>query len=240
MIFFPAIDLKEGRVVRLKQGDYDQVTQYSEDPVQVAQDWARQGAQWLHLVDLDAAKAGRPVNHELILKICEVQGLKVQVGGGIRDIKMARSYLEGGVARVVVGTQAIQEPSFLKALGETFPDRVALGLDTKKGHLALKGWTETTALSAEEYLKTAPLKGIACLIFTDIARDGTLQGPNLEALRDILAQSPLPVIASGGISGLKDLRELTRVQDPKLMGVISGKALYEGKFTLREALEIFN
>lgn len=238
MIFFPAIDLKDGKVVRLHQGDYHQVTQYSQDPLELARQWKTDGIEWLHMVDLNAAKDGVPVNSALITEIAARSGVKVQVGGGIRSLAMAREYLENGVSRVVVGTRAVQEPDFLKSLAKNFPGRVALGLDTKGGKIAIQGWTQTTGLDAEEFLTGLPLEGVACLIFTDIARDGTMQGPNLDALKAILKVSPLPVIASGGVSRLQDLIALKNLKNERLSGVISGKALYEGKFTVKQALEI--
>jgi phosphoribosylformimino-5-aminoimidazole carboxamide ribotide isomerase len=237
MIFFPAIDLKDAKVVRLHQGDYGRVTPYPEDPIRLAARWAEQGVQWIHMVDLDAAKSGYPVHQALIAQVAKTPGLKVQVGGGIRSLDMARSYLDQGISRVVVGTRAVQDPDFLRSLGEQFPGQVALGLDTKDGKVAVQGWTQSTPLSAQALLNKLSLEGIACVIFTDIARDGTLQGPNLEALETMLAESPVPVIASGGISSLADLKSLRDLKNKNLLGVIAGKALYEGKITVPDALQ---
>lgn len=237
MILFPAIDLKDGKAVRLQQGDYDQVTQYSDDPLALARRFAEEGAKWIHIVDLDAAKAGKPVHRELIARIAREVPARLQVGGGIRSVATAGEYIGDGVARVVVGTKATQDPEFLAALGAKFPGKIALGLDTKAGKIAVHGWTETTGLTVPEYLKSAPLAGVYCLIFTDIARDGMLSGPNIPALREVMAATELPVIASGGVSSLEDLRALVAMEDCKLLGAITGKALYEGKFTLREALK---
>ncbi|MGH7830418.1 MAG: 1-(5-phosphoribosyl)-5-[(5-phosphoribosylamino)methylideneamino]imidazole-4-carboxamide isomerase [Candidatus Binatia bacterium] len=238
MILFPAIDLKDGQVVRLKQGDYSRVTRYAKDALAQAREFAAQGAEWLHMVDLDAAKAGQAVNRKLIAQVAKQSGLKVQVGGGIRSVEMAGAYLGEGVSRVVVGTKAARDPDFLRALGATYPKQVALGLDTKDGKIAVQGWTETLDVSAEDFLKSASLQGIYCLIFTDIARDGMLTGPNLQALRRVMAATELPVIASGGIARLEDIRALADLENCKLLGVIVGKALYEGKFTLKEALQV--
>jgi phosphoribosylformimino-5-aminoimidazole carboxamide ribotide isomerase len=240
MILFPAIDLKDGQVVRLKQGDYGQVTQYSKSPLAQAMEFAAAGAQWLHMVDLDAAKAGKPVNRKIVAEVAAKSGLKVQIGGGIRSLEMAQTYFEEGVSRVVVGTKAAQDPDFLAALGETFPQQVALGLDTKEGKIAIQGWTQTLDTTVEDFLKTAPLAGIYCLIFTDIARDGMLSGPNLAELKKVMAASELSVIASGGISSLKDIQDLVDLEDCKLLGVIVGKALYEGKFNLKDAIKVVN
>jgi phosphoribosylformimino-5-aminoimidazole carboxamide ribotide isomerase len=238
MILFPAIDLKDGKVVRLKQGDYGQVTQYGADALAVAKKFADQGAQWVHVVDLDAAKTGEAKNQAIVEQIAAQSGLKVQTGGGIRTLQTAGKFLAAGISRVVVGTQAVRDPAFLRELGEAFPNRVALGLDTKEGKIAVTGWTETVDQTLESYLQTAPLQGIAALIFTDISRDGMLTGPNLESLKKVLADSPIPVIASGGISSLEDLKSLSGLKHPNLLGVIVGKALYEGKFTVKEALKI--
>lgn len=238
MILFPAIDIKDGKVVRLMQGDYDQVTQYAEDPLAIAKQFAAQGAEWVHVVDLDAAKSGQPKNQSAVQQIAAESRLKVQQGGGVRSLEMAKKYLQSGVARVVVGTQAVRDPQFLKELGETFPEKVALGLDVKQGKIAVAGWTETTDLSVEAFLAKQNLTGIAALIFTDISRDGMLSGPNLQSLKNILEISPIPVIASGGIGSLQDLKALSALKHPKLLGAIVGKALYEGKFTVKEALTI--
>jgi phosphoribosylformimino-5-aminoimidazole carboxamide ribotide isomerase len=240
MILFPAIDIKDGKVVRLKQGNYNQVTQYAEDPLEIAKQFAAQGAEWVHVVDLDAAKSGQPLNQAAVRRIAKDSGLKVQQGGGVRSPEMAEKYLQSGVTRVVVGTQAVRDPMFLEKLGEAFPGQVALGLDTKEGRIAVAGWTEMTDLKIETYLAQAPLKGIAALIFTDIARDGMLAGPNLSSLKKILEISPVPVIASGGIGSLEDLQSLSELKHPNLLGAIVGKALYEGKFTVKEALKTLN
>lgn len=237
MILFPAIDIKDSKVVRLTQGDYEQVTEYAEDPVSQAKAFVQQGASWLHVVDLDAAKAGQPVNQKIIAKIVQETSLQVQIGGGIRSVEMAQQYLDLGVKRIIVGTQAVKDPLFLQTLAKKFPQQVALGIDTKEGKIAIQGWTETVSQSLKGYLTQTPLSGVACLIFTDIARDGMLSGPNLQALQEVLDASPIPVIASGGISSLEDLRKLNSLNHPNLLGVISGKAIYEGRFTLQEALK---
>jgi len=238
MLLLPAIDILNGQVVRLKQGEYDQVTRYSQDPLALARSWADAGVEWGHMVDLDAAKAGHPVNRALIAKVAKQSGVKIEVGGGIRSLEMARAYLEEGVQRVVVGTQAVRDPEFLAQLGANFPGQVALGLDAKEGKIAVQGWTETTDRSVEDFLKAAPLKGIHCLIYTDIERDGMLTGPNIPALKKVLQVSGLPVISSGGIGSLQDIQNLLDLEDCKLLGTIVGKALYEGKFTLEKALQI--
>lgn len=239
MIVFPAIDLKDGKAVRLRQGDYDQVTQYSSEPLQLIRQFRDEGAEWIHVVDLDAAKAGRPVHLELIARMAREAGpAHLQVGGGIRTVEAADAYFAENVARIVVGTKAVQDPEFLRQLGEAHPKKISLGLDTKAGKIAVHGWTETTGLSVADYLQQAPLEGVHSLIFTDIARDGMLTGPNLEALKEVLKVTELPVIASGGISSLADIQSLVDLEDCKLLGVITGKAIYENKFSLKDALAI--
>lgn len=239
MIVFPAIDLKDGKAVRLRQGDYDQVTQYSAEPLELIKQFRDEGAAWIHVVDLDAAKTGRPAHLELISRMAREAGpAQLQVGGGIRTVETADAYFAAKVSRVVVGTKAVQDPDFLRQLGEAHPKRIALGLDTKAGKIAVHGWTETTGLSVADYLKQAPLAGVHSLIFTDIARDGMLTGPNLAALQEVLQVTELPVIASGGISSLADIQSLVDLEDCKLLGVITGKAIYENKFSLKDALAI--
>jgi len=239
MIVFPAIDLKDGKAVRLKQGDYDQVTQYSDDPLALARRFKQEGAEWIHIVDLDAAKAGSPVHLELIARIAkEVAPVKIQVGGGIRSLEVAKAYFDAGIERVVIGTKAVQDPAFLASLGKAHPGRIALGLDTKAGKIAVQGWTETTGTSIRDYLQTAPLSGVVCLIFTDIARDGMLTGPNVQALQEVARATELPIIASGGVSSLQDIQTLVDLEDCHLLGVITGKALYEGNFSLQEAIQV--
>ncbi len=238
MILFPAIDIKDGKVVRLRQGDYNQVTPYAEDPLHIAKAWQEKGARWLHVVDLDAAKAGQPIHAQKIFEIAAQTGLRLQVGGGIRNLEMARTYLAGGVEKIVVGTQAIRKPEFLQELAAAFPGKIALGLDAKNGSLAVDGWTETTETRTVDFLRRTPLEGVAWVIFTDISRDGMLNGPNLESLSQVLEASPIPVVASGGISCLDDLVQLQNLNHPRLQGMIAGKALYENRFTLEEALAI--
>jgi phosphoribosylformimino-5-aminoimidazole carboxamide ribotide isomerase len=239
MIVFPAIDLKDGKAVRLKQGDYDQVTQYSDDPLALARRFKQEGAEWIHIVDLDAAKTGKTVHLDRIARIArEVAPVKIQVGGGIRTLETADAYFDAGIERVVVGTKAVQDPAFLASLAKAHPGHIALGLDTKAGKIAVQGWTETTGTSIRDYLQTAPLSGVACLIFTDIARDGMLTGPNVQALQEVTQATELPIIASGGVSSLQDIQTLVDLEDCQLLGVITGKALYEGKFSLQEAIQV--
>ncbi|MEN9201904.1 MAG: 1-(5-phosphoribosyl)-5-[(5-phosphoribosylamino)methylideneamino]imidazole-4-carboxamide isomerase [Thermostichus sp. DG_1_6_bins_120] len=230
----PAIDLLGGQVVRLYQGDYSQVEQVAADPLEQAKHWAKQGAPRLHVVDLDGAKSGDPVNLPLIERIVEQVGIPVQVGGGIRSLERARQLVGLGVERLIVGTLAVEEPTLLEAITTSLPGRIWVGIDARQGQVATRGWLHTTPLPATDLVQRVSEQGAAGIIYTDIQRDGTLSGPNLEQLRQILALSPLPVIASGGIGSLTDLLALLSL--PGLAGVILGKALYSGAIQLKEAL----
>lgn len=230
----PAIDLLGGQAVRLYQGDYGQAEQVAADPVQQAKYWAEQGATRLHVVDLDGAKSGDPVNLSIIERIVNQVPIPVQVGGGIRSIEQAQQLIDLGVERMIVGTLAAEEPTLLAAMTETLPGRIWVGIDARQGKVATRGWLSTTPLLATELVKRVGEQGAAGIIYTDIHRDGTLTGPNLEQLREILAISQLPVIASGGISSLTDLLSLLSLSG--LVGAILGKALYSGAIQLKEAL----
>jgi phosphoribosylformimino-5-aminoimidazole carboxamide ribotide isomerase len=236
MLVIPAIDLKEGRCVRLRQGDMQQETVYSEDPVAVARQWERQGARLLHVVDLDGAIEGRPRNHSQIEAILKAVSVPVQVGGGIRSIETVRAYFERGARRVVLGTAAIQDHTIIEEASRQFPGQVWLGLDVRDGQLAVRGWTSVSDLSVASLLPTLKAYELGGIIYTDIVRDGMMNGPNLSALRAVVAGSRLPVIASGGIARLEDLRAI-RALGSQVEGVIVGKALYEGRLRLSEAME---
>lgn len=230
----PAIDLLQGRAVRLYQGDYAQAEQVADDPIQQAEAWAAQGAPRLHVVDLDGAKSGDPVNLPIIERIVRSLAIPVQVGGGIRSLERARQLLELGVDRVIVGTLAVEDPDTLEAMTQALPGRVWVGIDARQGQVATRGWLSTTPLRATELVQRVGEQGVAGIIYTDIGRDGTLAGPNLQQLQEILAISRLPVIASGGIGSLTDLLALLSL--PGLTGAILGKALYSGAISLQEAL----
>lgn len=236
----PAIDLIEGQAVRLAQGDYAQKTVYSTDPLAVARRFEAEGATWLHVVDLDGAKAGRPKNHEVVRRIVHGTNLRVEVGGGIREPEHWSLYLETGVARVILGSVALQRPERLEAASRAHPGRVVLGLDARNGRVALQGWTETSEETAREVLaRFAPLP-LAAVIYTDIARDGMLSGPNLTDTLALADASPFPIILSGGISTLDDVRTVAKAAQlhPRLAGLITGKALYEDRFRLMDVLAI--
>jgi len=238
MIIYPAIDILDGKCVRLRQGDYDEVVQYSDDPVDMAYRWVDDGAQALHLVDLDGAKAGSPVNNDIIETIARTAGVPVQVGGGIRNMEAAARYLELGVDKVIFGTVAIENPLIVMAAGEQFPGRIMVGLDIKNGKPATKGWLETAELDPIELGRRFSEMGVAGIIYTDISRDGMLQGVNIPAVKHFAANVDLPVIVSGGVTSLEDVRHVRELEGDGVTGLIIGKALYSGQLRLREALSL--
>jgi phosphoribosylformimino-5-aminoimidazole carboxamide ribotide isomerase len=236
MLVIPAIDLKDGRCVRLRQGDLKQETVYSDDPAAMAMHWQQLGAGLLHLVDLNGAVDGQPRNLSNIEKILTAVSIPVQVGGGIRTIETVRRYVSSGVHRVVLGTSALSNPAFLEQACKEFPERVIVGIDARDGKVAVHGWThisDTSVIDLVQQLAGYPLAGI---IYTDIAKDGMLAGPNLEALRDMVHSSPVRIIASGGITCLDDLRAI-QLLGSRIAGAIVGKALYDGKIDLKEAID---
>lgn len=234
----PAIDLKGGRCVRLRQGRMEDETVFSEDPVAMALQWQELGARRLHVVDLDGAFAGRPVNGEVIRRICAALDIPVQLGGGIRDQATLESYLEAGVHWGIVGTRAAREPDWAVALGHSFPGRVIVGIDARKGWVATEGWAEATDLAAVELARRFEDVGIAGIIYTDIDRDGMLSGINLEETIALAEAIDLPVYASGGLSSMADIQRLAAAIERcrgRLAGCISGRALYEGALDYRQA-----
>ncbi|UZQ56337.1 1-(5-phosphoribosyl)-5-[(5-phosphoribosylamino)methylideneamino]imidazole-4-carboxamide isomerase [Trichothermofontia sichuanensis B231] len=242
MEIIPAIDLLGGKCVRLYQGNYDQVEPFSDDPVQVARQWVEQGATRLHLVDLDGAKMGEPVNLPAIAAILESlraapTPIHVQVGGGLRTRERIQTLLDLGVQSVIVGTIAAENPTLVAELCQIFPQRIIVGIDARNGQVAIRGWLETSTLTATALATQMAAIGAAAIIYTDIQRDGTLQGPNLPALREMVEHCPIPVIASGGISSVTDLLSLLSLEAIGLTGAIVGRALYTGAINLREALQ---
>jgi len=237
MLIIPAIDLLDGKCVRLHQGNYAEKTEYSSDPVSVGMEWKRQGGEFLHLVDLDGAKAGHPVNLEIAGKIARETGIPSELGGGIRSIEHIESALQSGISRVILGTVAYRNPALVKEAAKCYPGKIVVGIDCKKGLVAVQGWTETESISALELAVMMLDAGIDTFIFTDISRDGTLAGPNFQALQDFSQGIEASVIASGGISSIKDIQDLNQLDCPNITGVIVGKALYDGCFTLKEALQ---
>ncbi len=238
MLIIPAIDLQDGCVVRFVQGRHDKKI-YSRDPLKTAKHWVKQGAEMLHVVDLDGAFNGVPGNLEVIRQIAGESGAPVECGGGIRTLETIRQYLDFGVSRVIIGTRAVQDEDFLKAIHTEFGGRVIVSIDAKDEHIAVEGWKDTDVKKdVISFAATLKKIGFTEVIYTDTLKDGTLKGPNVAATKRLLKETGLKVIASGGISSLADLKKLKGLENSGLSGVIVGKALYEGKFTLTEALKI--
>jgi len=238
-IIYPAIDIRGGKCVRLVQGDYNRETVYNDDPVAVAQEWEAQGARWVHLVDLDGAKAGRPVNDELIGRIASALRVPVQVGGGLRAEADVDRLLGLGVSRVILGTAAIEDRAFVRRVLERHGDRIAIGIDARDGLVATRGWLETSAVKAEDLAVELAGEGAQTFIFTDISRDGMMGGPNVEAIVRLAKLSGRTVIASGGVSKLEDLARLAGHAADGVGGAIVGKALYTGGIRLAEAAALY-
>lgn len=234
MYIYPAIDLYSGKAVRLLKGDYARMTVYSDDPVSVARDFAAAGASHTHLVDLEGAKTGKPANLDTIAKIVETTRLFAEVGGGIRDMETVESYLSIGVSRVILGTAAVNNLDFLKAALRKYGDKIAVGVDLKDGYVAIKGWTETSDLQAEDFFGKMKSLGVKTIICTDISRDGAMKGTNRELYRELSEKFDMALIASGGVSSLEDVTALAAMQ---LHGAIIGKAYYIGAVDLKQAVE---
>jgi phosphoribosylformimino-5-aminoimidazole carboxamide ribotide isomerase len=235
MEVIPAIDLLEGRCVRLYQGDYAQSEVFDENPVAVARQWVAQGATRLHLVDLDGAKAGHPINQAAIEAIVRAVDVPVQVGGGLRDHQSIAEMLALGVERAIVGTVAVEQPQLVAQLFEAFPQQIVVGIDARTGKVATRGWLETSEIDAVTLAQQ--MTGAAAIIYTDIHRDGTLQGPNRDALRELAQAVTVPVIASGGVSSVTDLLSLLGLEPIGVTGAIVGRALYTGQLSLKEAIQ---
>ena len=236
MEIIPAIDLLDGKCVRLYQGDYSQSEVFDENPVAVAQRWVEQGATRLHLVDLDGAKAGHPVNQDAIANIVSAVNVPVQLGGGLRDRQSVTAVLNLGIQNAILGTVAVEKPDLVAELCQGFPDRITVGIDARNGKVATRGWLETSEVEAIDLVKKMAAAGVSAIIYTDIHRDGTLQGPNKDALREVAIASTVPVIASGGISQTRDLLGLLALEPLGVSGVIIGRALYTGAITITEAV----
>ena len=235
MELWPAIDLRGGKCVRLLQGDYDRETVFGDDPVEMARRFVEAGARRLHIVDLDGAKAGLPVQADLVARMVTAAGVPCQLGGGIRSLETARAYAAAGVQRLVVGSVAIEHPELLEAIARELPGRIVLGLDARDGRVATRGWLETSELPAIDVAKRHESLPLAAIVYTDIAKDGMMSGPNLAALAEMIREVHLPVVASGGISKAADI---LAVADTGASGCIVGRALYDGAVTLAEAVEI--
>lgn len=235
MIVIPAIDLKDGKCVRLLQGRKEEVTVYSDDPVSMAEHWAGLGAKLMHIVDLDGAFTGEQKNFEVIKAIRKAIDIPVQLGGGIRDIGRIEKLIDLGIDRTIIGTSAAKEPDMIKQACKRFPGKVLVGIDAKEGKVAIKGWEEVTELDSITFAKKMQDYGSAGIIYTDIARDGMMTGPNVEAMARMVDELQIPVIASGGVSSIDDIESLMKIKD--LWGVITGKALYSGTLSLKVAIE---
>jgi len=238
VILFPAIDLKDGKCVRLVQGDMARATVFNHDPAQQAAQFERQGFRYLHIVDLDGAFAGKPVNAGAVERILESVAMPVQLGGGIRDLAGVEAWLSKGITRVILGTAAVRDPAFVKEAARRFPGCVAVGLDAKDGRVAVEGWAETSDLTALELAQRFEDAGVAAIIYTDISRDGLLKGLNLDATIALAAAISIPVIASGGLASLDDVKALLAPRARKLEGAITGRALYDGRLDPHAALAL--
>ncbi len=238
MLFIPAIDLIDGKCVRLSRGDYAKKTEYAADPVGVARSFVEQGARWLHVVDLDAAKGEGKHNRKVIARIVGVACAAVEVGGGVRDREGVRELLDMGVDRVVLGTIIVKNGELARDLVLEFGERLAAGIDAREGVVHLSGWTEGGDVEAVELGRRVKRMGFSLIVYTDIARDGMLTGPNIEAIREMALGVALPIIASGGVARIEDIRALKPLEEVGVVGVISGKALYEGRLSVREACKL--
>jgi len=238
VILFPAVDLKNGQCVRLEQGDMTRATVFNLDPAAQAKSFAAQGFEYLHVVDLDGAFAGKPMNARAVEAMLKAITMPVQLGGGIRDLGTVEAWLAKGVARVIIGTAAVRDPELVKAAAKKYPGRVAVGLDARDGKVAVEGWAETSQVTALEIAQRFEDAGVAAIIFTDIARDGLLKGLNLEATLALADHISIPVIASGGLASIEDVRAMLQPNARKLAGAIAGRALYDGRLDPAAALKL--
>lgn len=235
MIILPAIDILSGRPVRLRQGDYNQASQVAESVLDTAKSFEADGADWIHMVDLDAAKAGKPVNHEIILEAAKSVSIPVEIGGGIRSVEDARLYLDGGVQRVILGTAALNNPELVETLTRDYPGRIAVSLDARDGRVKVAGWQEDGGVLLDDAVRDMEKAGVSTLIVTDIAKDGMLQGPSFDLMEHLSSITTCDLVASGGVSCADDIRKLAA---QNLYGAIAGKALYAGRLDLKEAIAI--
>jgi len=238
VILIPAIDLKEGLAVRLEHGDMERATIFHREPAAQARAFEQEGFEYLHIVDLDGAFAGKPMNAAAVNRILEAVSIPVQLGGGIRDTATVESWLEKGVARVIIGTAAVRDPPFVKQAARDYPGRIAVGLDARDGKVAVEGWAKTSQLSVLEIARRFEDVGVAAIVYTDIARDGMLQGLNLDAIIPLAESISIPVIASGGLASIGDIKALLEPRSKRLAGAIAGRALYDGRLDAAEALAL--
>ncbi|SFL79414.1 1-(5-phosphoribosyl)-5-[(5-phosphoribosylamino)methylideneamino]imidazole-4-carboxamide isomerase [Pelosinus propionicus] len=238
MIVFPAIDIRNGKCVRLTEGRFDKETIFADNPLDMAVQWVNQGAEYLHLVDLDGALAGRPVNLDVIANIIKNVRIPVQLGGGIRNLDTIAQFLEVGVARVILGSVAVKQPDLVAAACEKYGDRIVVGIDARGGMVAVEGWGITGGIEAEQLARKMAQVGVARIIYTDISRDGTLSGVNIPGTAALAKSSGIPVIASGGVRDLSDIEEIKKAASDGIEGVIVGKAIYTGSLKLADALRL--
>jgi len=238
VIIFPAIDLKEGECVRLVRGDMAQATIFNDDPAAQARTFESQGFTWLHVVDLDGAFAGKPMNAQAVKNILAAVKMKMQLGGGIRDMKTVSGWLEHGVTRAIIGTAAVRDPDFVREAARIYPGRIAVGIDARDGRVAVDGWARTSDISALELGRRFEDAGVAAIIYTDISRDGAMQGLNIEATIALAEAVSIPVIASGGLASIDDVKRLLAPRCVRLAGAITGRALYDGRLDAAEALAL--
>jgi phosphoribosylformimino-5-aminoimidazole carboxamide ribotide isomerase len=236
LIIIPAIDIKDGKCVRLAQGDFNRVTVYADNPADMALTWERKGARLIHIVDLDGSVAGLPRNAGKILEICKKVQIPIQVGGGVRNMETIDYYLTGGVSSVILGTAALQDEKFVRAAADKYPGKIILGIDALDGLVAIQGWTEKTGRTAADLAKSYEGCGLKAIVYTDIKRDGMETGVNIEATRALAKEVNIPVIASGGVAAITDVEKLLAVKDCSFYGVIIGRALYTGAISLEEAI----
>ncbi len=238
MILFPAIDLKEGRCVRLVQGDMAQATVFNDNPAAQALAFERQGFEYLHLVDLDGAFTGKPVNADAVKEILEAVSIPVQLGGGIRDLRTVERWLEKGIERVIIGTAAVRDPDLVREAARLYPGRIAVGIDARDGLVAIEGWAKTAQLSATDLAQRFEDAGVAAIVYTDISRDGVMKGLNIEATLALANAVSVAVIASGGLASISDIERLLEPDCARLAGAITGRALYDGRLDAGEALAL--
>lgn len=238
MLIIPAVDIKQGKCVRLRQGRMEDVTEYAADPGVMAVKWESLGAQWIHVVDLDGAFAKSAVNFDSVLSILDQVTVPIQVGGGIRDISTIEKYLQAGVSRVIIGSEAVYRPEFVKDVCKRFPGKIVVGIDARNGMVAVEGWSRTSETRAVDLAKAFESSGVAAINFTDIHRDGMQTGPNIQETAALARSVSIPVIASGGVATLEDIKNICEIARFGVTGVITGRALYEGSLDLKEAIRI--
>ena len=241
MKILPAIDIKEGKCVRLTKGDYSQVTHYFDNPLDVAKKWIDQGSMNLHIVDLDGAKSGKTINYNIIAEIRNsYPDIYIQIGGGIRDIESINKYINIGINKVIVGTRVVSDPSFLKSIPSDIKEKVIIDLAVKDGKLAVHGWNNSSDFTLQDFIKILESNNIQEIVFTDVSKDGMLEGMNFSEISNILSFSSIPLIASGGVTSIDDIKYLCGMNEIKISGVIIGKALYENKINLKDAIKLSN